>query len=82
MARFDPDLMYCECGSCGQPVMLEPGQTAEVLQWAGLNPASLDLGYMIVSEGCPLCSPEEDYYMTRIVRLDDGSSVAGPSPWP
>jgi len=67
--RFAPDLLYAECSRCGQPVLLEPDQTADIILWSGINPTQLDLSCMILSEGCPMCDPEEEYYSTHIVRL-------------
>ncbi|WP_333525945.1 hypothetical protein [Desulfocurvibacter africanus] len=67
--RFANDLLYAECSRCGQPVLLEPDQTADIILWSGLNPLQLDLSCMILSDGCPLCDPEEEYFPTHIVRL-------------
>lgn len=67
--RHTTDLLYAECSRCGQPVLLEPDQTADVILWSGINPSQLDLGCMILSEGCPMCDPSEEYYPTHLVRL-------------
>jgi hypothetical protein len=70
MARaYDPDLLYAECSRCGEPVLLDTTQTIQVVQWSGLDLAIIDLTYMIVSDGCPLCAPEDEYYVTHVVRF-------------
>ena len=67
--RFDFKMLYAECENCGQPVILEPEQTEDVLLWSGVDPLALDAACMILSEGCPNCDPEEEYYATHVVRL-------------
>lgn len=76
--RIATDLLYAECSRCGQPVLLEPDQTADVILWSGINPTQLDLSCMILSEGCPMCDPEEEYFPTHVVRLKtEGSHITG-----
>lgn len=66
---FDLDLVYVECSECGEPVLWDYGRTAEVVAWAGIDPLTVDETCMILSEGCPNCTPKDDYYVTHVVRL-------------
>lgn len=68
-SRFVAEMMYAECSRCGHPVLLDPDQTEDVILWSGLDPRSVDAGCMILSEGCPNCHPEEEFFSTHIVRL-------------
>lgn len=70
---FDPELLYVECATCGQPVLWEPGKSTEVLEWSGLDAGNVDECCMIVSEGCPLCTPQEEFFTAHVIRLrEDG----------
>lgn len=66
---FDPDLLYVECAQCGHPILWEPGRTAEILRLAGIDLARLDERCCILSEGCPVCRPDESQFSTQVVRL-------------
>lgn len=67
---YDPELLYVECQNCGKPVLWEFGRTTELLLAAGVDLSKLDDRCMIISEGCPACSPiEEGGYNLAVVRL-------------
>jgi hypothetical protein len=70
-APFDPELLYVECASCGEPVIWEPGKSTEILHWSGMSILEIDATCMIVSQGCPHCTPEEEFFDTQIVRLSN-----------
>lgn len=78
--HFDPDLMYVECGRCGLPVIWEAGKSAEVVEWSGIRLDDLDAGCMIVSDGCPTCTPSEHSFATHVVRLELGDGRPPPPP--
>lgn len=66
----DPELLYVECHLCGKPVIWEKGKTTELLLAAGVDLTKLDERCMIVSEGCPSCSPAGDEgYTLAVVRI-------------
>ncbi len=72
MARkMDPELLYVECGRCGQPLLWAAGDTTRILTDAGIDPGALDETCMIVSEGCPQCAPQERIFSTHVVRLGE-----------
>lgn len=77
---FDPELLYVECNKCGQPVLWAEGMTSKLLKLADIDPASLDERCVIMSEGCPGCSPGEKSFTTQVVRL--GAEKKGHSPMP
>jgi hypothetical protein len=56
-AGYDPEMLYVECRLCGKPVLWETGKTTELLLSAGVDISKLDERCMILSEGCPACSP-------------------------
>ncbi|MDR2488411.1 MAG: hypothetical protein LBD42_02790 [Desulfovibrio sp.] len=67
---YDPELLYVECHLCGKPVLWERGKTTELLLAAGVDVSSLDERCLIVSEGCPLCSPfAKEGYTLVVVRI-------------
>ena len=67
---YDPELLYVECQSCGKPVLWEQGKTTELLLAAGVDVSKLDERCMILSEGCPSCSPSSgDGYTLAVVRI-------------
>lgn len=67
---YDPELLYVECQNCGKPVLWEEGKTTDLLLAAGVDLSKLDERCMIISEGCPACSPGvEDGYSLAVVRL-------------
>ncbi|MDK2957952.1 MAG: hypothetical protein PWQ57_3450 [Desulfovibrionales bacterium] len=66
---FDPELLYVECGRCGEPVLWEPGDTTRLLAWYGVNPETLDERCLIISDGCRACDPDAAGYDTEVVRL-------------
>lgn len=72
---YDPEMLYVECHLCGKPVLWEPGKTTELLLEAGVDLKALDERCLIVSDGCPLCCPEEERGFTMAVVR-----VAGLSP--
>lgn len=65
---FDPELLYVECSRCGQPVLWENGEATEFVAWAGFTAWSLDAMCLILTDGCPACSPEAHAYETYVVR--------------
>lgn len=68
--NYDPELLYVECQVCGKPVLWEKGKTTELLLAAGVDMTTLDERCMIISEGCPSCSPQErEGYTLAVVRI-------------
>ncbi|MBN2141410.1 MAG: hypothetical protein JW718_10470 [Desulfovibrionaceae bacterium] len=70
MPQFDPELLYVECGRCGRPVIWRPGDTTRILEAAGVDLSQLDEGCLLVTEGCPECSPEQKTYSSQVVRFN------------
>ncbi len=66
---YDPELLYVECSRCGSPVLWETGRTTAILREAGLDHSSLDARHLVLTNGCPTCSPEEGVFETRVVLL-------------
>ena len=67
---YDPELLYVECQVCGKPVLWEKGRTTELLLAAGVDVHNLDERCLIVSEGCPSCSPfVKEGYTLAVVRI-------------
>lgn len=67
---YDPELLYVECQTCGKPVLWEEGKTTELLLAAGVDIASLDERCLIVSEGCPVCTPYmPEGFTLAVVRI-------------
>lgn len=67
---YDPELLYVECQVCGKPVLWEAGKTTELLEAADIDMHALDHACLLLSDGCPLCQPEEwEGFNLSIVRL-------------
>lgn len=67
---YDPELLYVECQVCGKPVLWEAGKTTELLAAAEIDMSTLDHTCLLISDGCPVCSPEEwEGFNLSIVRL-------------
>ena len=67
---FDPEMLYIECKACGRPVLWEQGKTTDMLAGAGIEPGLLDESCMVLSDGCPLCRPEESVgFILSVVRV-------------
>lgn len=67
---FSPELLYAECASCGTPLLWNEGATVTMLAKSGVDVSSLDLGCLLLAEGCARCQPDKDAYGLRIVRLE------------
>ncbi|MFV0421910.1 hypothetical protein [Oleidesulfovibrio sp.] len=66
---FDPELLFVECSSCGSPIFWEKGRTTSILEESGIAVQDLDERCMIMSQGCPRCTPREREFELRVVRL-------------
>lgn len=43
--------------------------TSKLLKMANINPSSLDERCVIMSEGCPVCTPDKTSFTTQVIRL-------------
>lgn len=68
--KYDPELLYVECSRCGQPVLWQSGGTTRILEMAGIDLDTLDERCMLISDGCPACSPGQSSFSTQVVRLN------------
>ncbi|MDR2124385.1 MAG: hypothetical protein LBP38_05305 [Desulfovibrio sp.] len=67
---YDPEMLYVECHVCGKPVLWEMGKTTELLLSAGVDVSKLDERCLILSEGCPACSPgNHNGFTLAVVRI-------------
>ncbi|MDR1686281.1 MAG: hypothetical protein LBR82_07575 [Desulfovibrio sp.] len=67
---YDPEMLYVECHVCGKPVLWEMGKTTELLLSAGVDVSKLDERCLILSEGCPACSPgNHSGFTLAVVRI-------------
>lgn len=71
----DPNLLFIECLRCGRPLNFDPGMVTAALTGAGVDLSVIDLGHMIVTDGCPHCSPDAPGYPTELVRLNTDFDV-------
>lgn len=70
LSAYDPEMIYVECRVCGRPVFWEAGHTTALLTQAGVDFSTLDERCLLLSEGCPVCRPEEDYgFSIAVVRI-------------
>jgi len=77
---FDPELLYVECTKCGHPVLWKHGLTSKLLKMAEIDPSSLDERCVLMSEGCPGCTPGETTFTTQVIRLNREKDDEKPMP--
>lgn len=65
---FNPELMYSECSKCGRPILLDPYKTRELLELSGIAPDDLDYSRLILTDGCPSCTPEKTGFRSVIAK--------------
>lgn len=70
LTGFDLDLLYVECKHCGRPVVWNKGRTMEILEGVNLAEVALDSSCLILTHGCPRCTPGERKFHLQIVRAD------------
>lgn len=67
---YDPELLYVECHKCGRPVLWDTGKTTRLLKAAGVDLHTIDERCMILSDGCPVCSPRAKHgFPLTVVRV-------------
>ncbi len=67
---YDPEMLYVECQKCGRPVVWAEGKTTTILAESGIDMGQLDERCMVISDGCPVCSPKNNTGFTlSIVRV-------------
>lgn len=66
---YDTDLLYVECRFCGKPLLWEAGKTRLLVRASGIDETCLDAECMIISDGCPNCSPGASLFHMHVVRL-------------
>ena len=67
--KLDPELLFVECGSCGSPVLWEPGKATQLLTEAGIDPLELDTSCILVTDGCPMCTHQRKQYTVQIFKI-------------
>lgn len=66
---YDPELLFVECGKCGNPVLWEPGQATRILQNAFIDPLELDAHCLLVTDGCPQCTRNSTVFRVQVFRV-------------
>ncbi len=66
---FDPEMLFVECGKCGQPVLWEKGRSTEILAGAGIDALELDPHCLLITDGCPRCSNGQRYNV-QVFRVE------------
>ncbi len=67
---YDLELLYVECHKCGRPVLWDTGKTTRLLKAAGVDLHTIDERCMILSDGCPVCSPNSKQgFPLTVVRV-------------
>lgn len=71
---FDLETLYVECARCGRPLIWEKGTTTFIIQSSGIE-KSLGSDWLILSLGCPSCSPDQAEFVLTLAR--PGNNPAG-----
>lgn len=67
---FDPELIFVECGNCGNPILWEDGKSTQVLLGAGVDPLEIDAHCILITNACPRCSKGK-YFSVQIARVQE-----------
>jgi len=67
---FDPELIFVECGNCGNPILWEDGKSTQVLLGAGIDPLEIDSHCILITNACPRCSKGK-LFSVQIARVQD-----------
>lgn len=70
---FDLEMLYVECSRCGRPVIWEKGTTTNILQSSGIH-YILGSEWLLLSSGCPSCSPEMKEFVLTLAHPASQSS--------
>ncbi len=73
---FDPELLFVECGKCGNPIVWEQGRATEILDSAGIDALELDPHCLLITDGCPRCTKEKIFHV-QIYRVESSQSLWG-----
>ncbi len=73
---FDPELLFVECGKCGNPIVWEQGRATEILHNAGIDALELDPHCLLITDGCPRCTKGKMYHV-QVYRVESAQSVWG-----
>lgn len=68
---YDPEMLFVECSRCGNPIVWEKGRSTQILEGACIDPLELDAHCLLVTDGCPKCSPSNVYHV-QIFRMERG----------
>lgn len=74
---YDPELLFVECAHCGAPVLWEEGKASALLAHIGVDPLELDPYCLLLTDGCPECSPGARHKV-RILRLGLADGLFSP----
>lgn len=64
---FDLETLYVECSRCGRPLIWEKGTTTFIIQSSGVD-ENLGSDWIMLSRGCPACSPGDDEFVLTLAR--------------
>lgn len=70
--NFDPEMLYVECSICGRPLIWEKGVTSFIVQYSGIG-KRLSSDWLMLSSGCPSCSPGQDEFVLTLARPGEPS---------
>ncbi len=68
---FDLEMLYVECSRCGRPLIWEKGATTFLIQHSGID-KNLDSNWLLLSKGCPSCSPGQNEFVLTLARPGNG----------
>ncbi len=71
---FDPEMLFVECASCGNPILWEQGRSTEILLGAGIDPLELDAHCLLVTDGCPRCCSGR-FYHVQVYRVENSQEL-------
>lgn len=67
---FDLETLYVECSRCGRPLIWEKGTTTFLIQYSGIE-KTLDSDWLMLSKGCPACSPDQNEFVLTLAGPED-----------
>ncbi|MGL4722439.1 MAG: hypothetical protein ACRCV3_04020 [Desulfovibrionaceae bacterium] len=63
------ELVYAECYKCAAPLLWNKKQSLQVIQALKISEETISASNMFLSEGCPCCSAETEFFSVKLIDV-------------